>query len=208
MLLVDHGLGVIALDPPLRDLLQARIGIGRVDRPLRCLRWRVGLGARTHPPALGIAPERAMALEGGIGAPLDHQLLFQPPLGFFEPLRPRTGDRARLLVALLIELAQSVAQPPTPASPRRDLRRQLVATRLSVELILSGVGLPGLLDDLAGDLLVVHHRVPVGVCSDLRPIDRDDPGPRQPRLRAQSEHRSEQPPEHFLVPLDKRAIVA
>jgi hypothetical protein len=68
-----------------------------------------------------------------------------------------------------------IAQPPPPPVLGRQLGRQLIAARLAIELVLRRIGGLGLLEDLAGDLLVVHRRIAARVGENLGPIDRDHP---------------------------------
>jgi hypothetical protein len=98
--------------------------------------------------------------------------------------------------------------PRPPTTRVGQLGRQLVAARLAIELVLSGVGGDLLLDDRLGDLLVVQRAVAVGVGRHLGAIDRDHPDRRQPGVRAEDEHLAEQLAQRALVPHDNRAIVA
>jgi hypothetical protein len=84
-----------------------------------------------------------------------------------------------------------------------QLGRQLITARVAVELVLGRVDRLGLLDDLARDPLVVQRRVAAGVSRDLRAVDRDEPDPRQPGLRAEPEHRAEQAGQRLLVTLEE-----
>ena len=87
------------------------------------------------------------------------------------------------------------------------MRRQLIAARLAIALVLLTVDRVRLGEDLAGDLLIVAIGVTRGVCLHLRPVDRDQPDPRQPGLCAQPQHLTEQLGQRPLVALTKRAIV-
>jgi hypothetical protein len=52
----------------------------------------------------------------------------------------------------------------------RELRWQLITTRLAIELILSGVHGFRLGEDLARDLLVVERLILVRACRELGPV--------------------------------------
>jgi hypothetical protein len=92
---------------------------------------------------------------------------------------------------------------PPPALRGRELRRQLVAAPLAELLVLLSVDAPGLLEDLARDLLVVARRVLRGVRVHLRAVEREHPDMHQPGLGAERQHATEQPPERRLVTLAK-----
>jgi hypothetical protein len=68
---------------------------------------------------------------------------------------------------------------------------QLIAPRLAVELVLAAVHLRRLGQDLARDLLIAAIGSPRGVRGDLRPVDRHNPDPDQPRPPAKGEDRRE-----------------
>jgi hypothetical protein len=91
-------------------------------------------------------------------------------------------------------------QPRRPCAVGK-LRRQLVAARLAVELILRGVDRPGLLDDLARELLVVEILVARRVGLHLRAVNGDHADLDQPAARAQREHLAEQPGDRLLMAL-------
>ena len=66
-----------------------------------------------------------------------------------------------------------VAQPGAPATVGREVGRQLIAARLPEALVLSLVDRLRLLEDLAGDLLVVAVGITARVRRDLGAVDRD-----------------------------------
>ena len=101
--------------------------------------------------------------------------------------------------AVALELALCLAQGLAPALRRAQVLGQLVTARLAVELVLAPVGLGGLGEDLARDLLVVAIGVKRRVRRDLRAVDRDHPDRRQARPRAQPEHAREQLAQRLLV---------
>jgi hypothetical protein len=76
---------------------------------------------------------------------------------------------AALGIQRLLGLRQHLA--PIPA--RAHAFRQLVAARLTEQLILLGVDARGVLEDLARDLRVVARRVMRRCRGDLRAVDRD-----------------------------------
>jgi hypothetical protein len=97
-----------------------------------------------------------------------------------------------------------LSRAATAAGPRSsEAAPELVAARLTVELILSLVGPPRLGDDLACDPLVVEIRFTRGVGLDHRAVDRDHAGRDEPRLGAERKHRAEQLGERPLVAGDK-----
>jgi hypothetical protein len=69
--------------------------------------------------------------------------------------------------------AFGVDQPGTPATVRREVRRQLITARLPEPLVLRPIDGPCFLNDLAGDPLVVAIGIATRVRRDLRAIDRD-----------------------------------
>ena len=120
------------------------------------------------------------------------------------------GRRLRLRVAGLIVIAVGAGEPLpglakelTPPLARAQRLRQLIATRVAVELILGLINRLGLGEDLARDLPKVAIRTAAGVRRQPRPVDRDDPRPDQPGLIAEREHLREQRGQRRLVTLDE-----
>ena len=110
--------------------------------------------------------------------------------------------RLTLLVfglALGIELVQQLADPRPARLRVSQPRRQLVAARVAVELVLGRIDLGGLFEDLPGELLVGLVLKPRRVGRDLGRIDRDDPGANQPRPMTHRQHLSEQPRQRPFV---------
>jgi len=127
--------------------------------------------------------------------------------------RPATRHRGRLIGGLScglrrigrlgIERPLGLGKPGPAPLARPKLGWELVAARLAEALVLGLVGRLRLSEDLARDPLVVEVRLATGIRGELRAVDRDHPGADQPRLRAQSEHRAEQPRERRLVAGEK-----
>jgi hypothetical protein len=119
-------------------------------------------------------------------------ILFQTPFAFGQALvaiaRDRLGPRGALGLQRLLGLAQPSAAITAGPQPLG----QLVAARLAEQLVLGRVNRGGLLEDLAGDLLVVARRVMRCVRSDLGAVDGDDADLDQPGARAKREHLAEQ----------------
>jgi hypothetical protein len=89
-------------------------------------------------------------------AHLGPKLLLEPALGLAAPLRAAARHRLRVRRALGLQALLGLAQLAAATLRGRELRRQLVATRLAVELVLGRVDGLGLFDDLARQLLVVE----------------------------------------------------
>jgi hypothetical protein len=87
---------------------------------------------------------------------------------------------------LALELFPCLAQRRAPASARAQPLRQFIAARLAIKLVLAAVRLRRLGQDLARDLLIAAVGRARGVRGDLRPVDRDNPDPDQPRLPTKS----------------------
>jgi hypothetical protein len=87
---------------------------------------------------------------------------------------------------------------------------QLIAALLPIALVLGGIDLARLLQDLAGELLVVQVAVMRRVCMNLRAVDRDHPDLHEPRLPTEPQHLAEQARQGRLVahtkPRDRRVI--
>jgi hypothetical protein len=86
------------------------------------------------------------------------------------PARVDRAGRQRLPIEtrvnggnMIVEAALGLAQRVTPTLRRGELRRQLVAAVLAELLVLGGVDLGGLRQDLPGDLLVVEVGVLGGI---------------------------------------------
>jgi hypothetical protein len=69
-----------------------------------------------------------------------------------------------------------------------ELLGELVAAGLAEALVLGGVDLGRLLQDLLGDLLVGADRGIGGIRPELGAVDGEHPDLDQPRLRAEAEH--------------------
>jgi hypothetical protein len=78
---------------------------------------------------------------------------------------------------LAFELFLCLTQRRAPPLARPKPLGQLIAARLTVELVLAAVRLGGLGQDLARDLLIAAVGSAGGVRLDLRAIDRDHPDP-------------------------------
>src|SRR5664279_1144303 len=210
LLLVDCGLGVVALDVAARGLQKPRVGIGQVYLPLRNLGRCVWSWRSPESLSVACAPVDPVGLIGSVCARLHPQLLLQAALCLFQPCRARTRNWPGLLRAFLIELAFCLAQPPTTALTSRKVLGQLVAALLAVELILGGIDLCGLFEDLPRDLIEVDVRFAARVCMDLRAVDRDRPSLDHSRPRTQREHAAEQPGQRVGMlgakPIDRHVI--
>ena len=96
-----------------------------------------------------------------------------------------------------------LAKELPPPLARAQRLRQLIATRVAVELILGLINRLGLREDLPRDLPKVAIGTAAGVPRQPRPVDHDHPRPDQPRLIAEPEHLPEQLGQRRLVTLDK-----
>ena len=110
----------------------------------------------------------------------------------FNRLRPVARHLLRLRGPLRLERELRLAQPCAALGRGAEPLGQLVAALLAVELILGGVDLAGLLEDLLRDLAVAAVLVVRRRRRDLRPIDRDNADLHQAGLRAQPQHPGEQ----------------
>jgi hypothetical protein len=182
---------------------QLRVGVGHVDFPGRRNRRLERLRWHAQPAARLVDSARSVGLVVAVRRPLDGGLLLQAPPGFHESRRPRLGDRPRFRRALGIQAALGLAQPAAATLLGLKLRRQLIPARLVELLVLLAIDAVGLLEDLLGDLLVVARRVATRVGIDLRAVDRDHPDLREPRLRAQSKHLTNETRQGALVALAK-----
>ena len=116
-----------------------------------------------------------------------------------KPPLPVLRNRLQLGRSLGVEAPLCVAKPGPSSPPARELPGQLIATRRAVALVLGGVYSLRVGEDLGGDLLVTAERRVGGRGSELRAVDRDHPGPHQPRLRTEAEHLTEQLRQGLLV---------
>jgi hypothetical protein len=123
-------------------------------------------------------------LIGVVGARLGPQLFLQPALGLAQPLGAIAWHRSRLSLSLLLQAAPGLAQPSAPTLRRAQLLGQLIAARVTVELVLGRVGGLGLFEDLARDLFVIEVRVAACVGVQLGAVDGDHADVGQARLRA------------------------
>jgi len=78
--LVHNCLGVLALGVAARGLHVAGVKVGRVDLSRGELGRLIWLCRATEPPALGVAPVRAVVLIGLVGVALDLEVLLKPSL--------------------------------------------------------------------------------------------------------------------------------
>ena len=138
LVLVGDGLGVVALDPAAQPLDDLRVRVGDVDPALRDRRRRVGLDRAGRHASRSVRGDAACppGLVGGVGADLGPELLVQAPLGLLDALRAVARHRLRVRRPLGLQALLGFAQPAAPARARRELRRQLVAAAIAVELVL------------------------------------------------------------------------
>ena len=120
-----------------------------------------------------------------------------------QALRAAARHRLRVRRALGLQALLGLAQPAATTLRGRELRRQLVAARLAVELVLGRVDRLGLLEDLARELLVVEVLVARRVRLQLRAVDGDHADLDQPAARAQRQHLAEQAGDRLLMTLDE-----
>src|SRR3954447_5160894 len=103
MLLVAHGLRVIALHPAAHAIDQLGIGIGEVDLARGRLWRRERVRRATEAPAILHHPARPVGLIALVAAPLIGELLLQALLGLQHPALAGAGDRLTARRAFLIE---------------------------------------------------------------------------------------------------------
>jgi hypothetical protein len=175
----------------------------RVDAALGCGRWLVGIRWAAEAPPVLHPPARPVGLVGLVGAHLAKELLFQATLGLAEPFRAAARHRLRVRRALGLQALLGLAQPAAATLRSRELRRQLVAARVPVELVLGRVNGLGLLEDLARELLVVEVLVARRVGVQLRAVDGDHADLRKPAARAERQHLAEEAGDRALVALDE-----
>jgi hypothetical protein len=113
LVLVDHGLRVVALHEPATRFQQPAVRVGRVDLALRQLGWRERLdGPGRHPAmAVGADPGRPPRLILSVRLALDLELLLKAPLGLPQPLRPRAGHRLGVRGTLVLKPLARLTQP-------------------------------------------------------------------------------------------------
>src|SRR5215210_4990179 len=119
-MLVDDGLGVVALRVASRRLDVARVEVGRVDLPGRRVGRLVGVRTGAEAPAVARHRSRAMLLIGLVGLALDRQVLRQPPLSLEQPRRPRARNWVGLDATMLLELMLRFALPAPAALDASD----------------------------------------------------------------------------------------
>src|SRR6202034_1993148 len=98
-----------------------------------------------RPPTGLVNAALPVGLIGIVRALLGPEFFFQAALGLLDPCRPRTGHRLRVRCALRFETLLGFLQPGAAALRGRELRRQLVAAAVPVELVLGRISRLGLL---------------------------------------------------------------
>ena len=116
-----------------------------------------------------------------------------------KPSFPVLRNRLRLGRALGVEAPLCVPQPGPPSPAACELPGRLIAASRAIALVLGGVDALRLSEHLGGDLLVAADRRVGGRGSELRSIDRDHPGPHQPRLGTEAEHLAKEARQRLLV---------
>ena len=170
---------------------------------LRGGRWLVGVRRAAEAPPVLHPPARSVGLVGAVGAHLSNALLLETALGLLDALRAAARHRLRVRRALGLRALLGLAQPAATALGGRELRRQLVAARVPMELVFGRVDRLGFLDDFARELLVIDVRVARRVRLDLRAVDRDDADLGEPAARAEREHLAEQARDRLLMALQE-----
>ena len=186
---IARGLGVVAMDPAAHPVHELGVGIGEVDLARRDRRRLARIRRTAEAPAVLHAPARSVGRVLRVGVTLDGEFLLQAPLALAQP-RPR--NRRRLLGATLIQSLAGIAQPALPTLTRREDLGQLVAAPIAPRSRFRRVGDAGLLDDRAGDLLVIHRPIPAGVGVHLRAVDRDHTDRGENGVRAQRQPAGQQ----------------
>ena len=130
-----------------------------------------------------------------LGAPVLHQ----PVVAHLKPSFPVSRNRLGLGRSLLLEAPLGVLKPGPPSPAACQLAGQLIAARRAAALVLGGVDALRLGQHLGGDLLVAENRGVGGRGPELRPVDRDHPGPHQPRLDTETQHLTEQPRQRLMA---------
>jgi hypothetical protein len=205
LVLVGDGLGVVALDPSAQPLDDLGVRVGEIDPARRDRRRRVGLDRAGRQASRSVRGDAAglPRLVGLVGADLGPQLLVQAALGLLDALRALPRHRLRIRRPLGLQPLLGFAQPAAPPRGRRELRRQLVAAAITVELVLGRVGRDRLVNDLARELLVLEVLVAARVGLHLPAVDREHPDLRQPAPGAQRQHLAEQARQRLLVAPDE-----
>ena len=121
LLLVDRGLGVVALHEEQPVGHHLGIGVGDVDLARRHLGRLVRVGwAAKAPPVAHPAP-LAVGLVGLVARPLGSEVILEALGRQQQPPFPRARDRIGILPPLPLELAVGLAGPPlAPLHPRDD----------------------------------------------------------------------------------------
>ena len=165
---------------------------------------------RTEPAAVTHHPTRPISLISVVGALLGPQLFLQAALGLLHPRATRRGNRPGLQFTLRIQATLGAIQPLAPPVGGRKLGRQFVTAAITELLILNGVDLACVAQDLLGELLVVARRALRRVGVQLRAVDGENLDARQAGVGAQRQHFTEQRGERRLVALTKpcdRAVI-
>src|SRR6202035_2120806 len=141
VLLVDRGLGVVALHVAAERFHHPGVRIGHVDLALGRGRGLIRLRWSAQPPAKLVPVLSPVLLIGLIAAVLGGQVLLQTVARIDQSLRPRTGYCSRRSQAVLLELTLCFTQPlpPTPGmleNPRGIKRPVGLGRRL-----LAGLGI-------------------------------------------------------------------
>ena len=110
------------------------------------------------------------------------------------------GPFALAALALFIELSLGLLERRATTLRSAQMLRQLIAARLTVELVLFTIDPLSVAEDLDRDPPVVDVRVARRVRHHLRAINRDHPHRHQPRLPAQLQHTAEQLRQRPLMP--------
>jgi hypothetical protein len=146
----------------------------------------------------------------GDHATLQPPVLDQPPPALLKA--PVAAARHRLGVGqtLGFERLLGLAQPGAAVALVAKAGRQLVAARVSQQLVLGSIDGGGLAEDLLGDLLIGARLAIRRAGGHLGAVERDHPELDQTGLRAQLQHADEQLAERGLVtdtePRDRRMI--
>jgi hypothetical protein len=134
-----------------------------------------------------------------VGEALRAPVLDEPALAHPQPLRSAARDRLGALRALPLEPLLCLAQPGPASLAASQVLGQLVAAGEAMQLVLGGVDLAGLFDDLRGDLLVAADRVVGSGGRELAAVNRNDPDRDEPGIGAQPEDLAEQRSQRRLV---------
>ena len=110
-------------------------------------------------PSIAHHPTGAVGLVVAVGAALGAPILDQAATTELEALLALPRHRLGACGSLLLEALLGVAKPCPAALAGRQVLGQLVASGLTVELVLGGVDATRLGDDLGGDLLIASSGV-------------------------------------------------